>query len=95
VTFEEQFRGMALTPVTVDELEYTRKTMLTLIHEGLTKRQRNFLLSFKQGEPDWGLLSVQDVEHLPAVQWKLQNIRSMTPTKRVQAVERLRHVLFG
>jgi len=95
VTFEEQFRGMALTPVTVEELEHTRKTMITLLHERITERQRNFLMSFKRGEPNWGLLSLSEVEHLPAVQWKLRNIHSMTPTKREQAVERLRHVLFS
>ena len=95
VTFEEQFRGMALTPVTVKELEDTRKTMIALIHERLTERQRLFLLSFKRGEPDWGLLDLNGVAELPAVQWKLLNIQRMTPAKREQAVERLRHVLFG
>ncbi len=94
-TFEEQFRGMALIPVTVAELEKTRDTMITLIHERLTERQREFLLSFKRGEPTWNLLNVKGVEHLPAVKWKMLNIQQMTPAKRDRAVERLRRVLFG
>jgi len=94
-TFEEQFRGMALVPVTVEELEHTRQSMITRIREGLSEQHRNFLISFKHGEPHWGLLNVQGVEQLPAVQWKLKNIRSMTPAKRKQAIDRLRHVLFG
>ena len=93
--FEEQFRGMALTPVTVNELEQTRETMISLIRNKLTERQRQFLLSFKRGEPDWGLLNLTGVADLPAVQWKLQNVRHMTPAKREQALERLRRVLYG
>lgn len=94
-TFEDQFRGMTLVPVTVQELEQTRTTMISLIQSRLTERQRQFLLSFKRGEPDWELLGLTGVADLPAVQWKLMNVRRMSPAKREQAVERLRLVLFG
>ena len=94
-TFEEQFRGMALMPVTVQELEEARETMIALIRTRLTDRQRRFLLSFKGGEPDWSLLNLDGVSELPAVQWKLRNIQRMAPAKREQALERLRHVLYG
>lgn len=93
--FEEQFLGMALRPVTVQELEHTRETMIALIGAALTERQRQFLLSFKHGEPDWNLLNLDRIDALPAVQWKLENIRRMTPGKREQAVARLRGVLYG
>lgn len=93
--FEEQFRGMALTPVTANELEETRETLIALIRAQLTERQRRFLLSFKRGEPDWALLSLAGVAELPAVKWKLQNIRLMKPEKHAQALERLRRVLYG
>ena len=94
-TFEDQFRGMTLVPVTVQELEQTRTTMISLIQSRLTEQQRQFLLSFKRGEPNWELLSVTGVADLPAVQWKLMNVRRMSPAKREQAVERLRRVLYG
>ena len=93
--FEEQFRGMALTPVTVNELEQTRETMISLIRTKLTEPQRQFLLSFKRSEPDWRLLNLTGIADLPAVRWKLQNVRRMTPAKREQALERLRYVLYG
>jgi hypothetical protein len=38
---------------------------------------------------------LQGVEKLPAVQWKLLNIRRMAIVKREQALENLRQVLFG
>lgn len=93
--FEEQFRGMVLTAVTVHDLEQTRDTMMALIRSKLTERQRQFLLSFKRGEPDWELVSLTGVAELPAVKWKLQNIRLMKPEKHAQALERLRRVLYG
>lgn len=94
-TFENEFLGMTLIPVTLAELEQTRETMIALIQERLTDSQRHFLLSFKQGEPDWALLNLPGIEDLPAVQWKLLNIRRMAPAKREQALERLREVLLG
>lgn len=93
--FEEQFRGMALKPVTVNELEETREIMISLIRTKLTERQRQFLLSFKRGEPDWALVNLAGVAELPAVKWKLQNVRLMKPEKHAQALERLRRVLYG
>jgi hypothetical protein len=69
--------------------------MISLIQTKLTEPQRQFLLSFKRGEPDWGLLNLTGVADLPAVQWKLQNVWRMAPTKREQALEHLRHVLYG
>lgn len=93
-TFEDQFRGMTLVPVTVQELEQTRTTMISLIQSRLTEQQRQFLLSFKRGEPNWELLNVTGVADLPAVQWKLMNVRRMASAKREQAVERLRRVLY-
>jgi predicted nucleotidyltransferase component of viral defense system len=94
-TFEAEFIGMTLIPVALAELEQTRESMIGLVRERLTDQQKQFLLSFKQGEPDWTLLNLQGVEKLPAVQWKLLNIRRMAIVKREQALENLRQVLFG
>ena len=93
--FEEQFRGMALRPVTLEDLTQARETMIALVQTNLTERHRQFLLTFKRGEPAWDLLGVPGAADLPAVQWNLVNVRRMTSAKREQAVERLRRVLYG
>jgi predicted nucleotidyltransferase component of viral defense system len=95
ITFENEFIGMTLIPVTLTELEQTREKMIALINQQLTDKQRYFLLSFKQGEPDWALLNLPGIENLPAVQWKLLNIRRMAPAKRKQSFEILRQILLG
>lgn len=86
---------MTLQQVTLQELEETRKKLVQLINDRLTDKHKEFLIQFKEGEPDWSLLSITEVENLPAVQWKLLNIRRMTTKKHRASVERLRMVLYG
>lgn len=47
----------------------------------LSERNRAFLISLKQGEPDWGLAPASGIENLPGVQWKLQNIHKLREIK--------------
>jgi hypothetical protein len=47
----------------------------------------------KQGEPQWGLLGLPGIERLPALQWKLENIRKMDKAKWADMLDRLKHVL--
>ncbi|HEY5645826.1 MAG TPA: nucleotidyl transferase AbiEii/AbiGii toxin family protein, partial [Pseudomonadales bacterium] len=59
----------------------------------LTESERRFLLSVKQGEPDWSLLPFEGLDRWPAIQWKLHNIRQMGPRSYMKALDRLRGVL--
>jgi hypothetical protein len=59
----------------------------------LTEQDKQFLMSIKQGEPDWALHPVDGIERLPAVQWKLKNIQAMRADKHRAAMERLEKVL--
>ena len=94
--FEAQFEGMARIPVTVAELEATREAMIRQIGDALTAAEKNFLLSVKLGEPDWGLLPIPHLAALPALQWKLRNIRTLAaddPQRHARLAARLREVL--
>jgi hypothetical protein len=92
-TYANHFVGMALKPVTLQELEETRVTMVRLIHQKLTQEHKRFLLALKQGEPDWNLLPFENIHDLPAVKWKLRNLAAMSPRKREQSTKRLVQVL--
>lgn len=92
-SFEREFRGMTTDDVSVNELKEVREMMLIALRGGLTKDERSFLLSLKGGEPQWELLRIANVEQLPAVQWKLANIRKMPAAKRKMELERLQRVL--
>jgi len=56
----------------------------------MTQEGRQFIASVYEGKPQWDMLGVPGIENLPAVQWKLQNIRRMTPTKHREALRKLR-----
>lgn len=71
---EGQFAGMSNLEFSYDDFEGARRQLVRRIHADLTDRDRDFLLSVKRAEPDWG---IHDFERFPAVQWKLQNLRRL------------------
>lgn len=91
--FEKEFKGMTLKPVDLKDLLETRDELLRLIHKGLKDKEKKFLLSLKDGEPDWALLDLPNIERLPGLRWKLENIRQMRAKKRQEQSARLRKAL--
>jgi hypothetical protein len=43
----------------------------------LTEADRQFLISFHEGEPDWTILGSQNAAQLPAPAWKLENLKRL------------------
>lgn len=91
--FTDHFTGMAEHPVELDELEATRTQLFEWVATTLTENERRFLLLIKQGEPDWSLLPFEGLDRWPPIQWKLYNIRRMSPQAHKAALNRLRDVL--
>lgn len=91
--FDQQFQGMSLQTVTVEQLEKTRNAMIEAIRHQITDDHKDFLLSFKTGEPDWRLLKHDHAQELPAVRWKLQNVRRLGSAQREAALKTLENVL--
>lgn len=92
-TYAGEFANMAETDVPFEELVAVRERLVELIHQGLTDSEKVFLLSFKNREPDWGLLNLGDVSDLPAIKWKQINLAKMPDDKHKLALERLKEVL--
>lgn len=91
--YESDFRDMTEEPVSLEELLKTRDRFITKLKKELTKDEKNFLISLKRGEPDWSLLEVSNIEKLPALQWKLMNIKKMKAEKRAEQLEKLKKKL--
>lgn len=66
-----QFEGMSSEPFTYEDFETTRTELIETIHQNLTERDKEFLLSFNKATPKW---DIYNFEKFPAVQWKLQNL---------------------
>ncbi len=91
--FEREFQGMVVEPVTAEELRIAGERLVSRLRQEMTQEERRFIVSVKEGNPEWDLLEVPGIENLPAVQWKLQNIRRMAPAKHREAVRKLRNYL--
>jgi len=91
--FATQFVGMTEEPVDLADLVEVQRQLPEDLVSRLDEDERAFLLSMKRGEPDWTRLGFDHLEQLPALQWKLQNIRKMEPTKQREMLERLKRIL--
>ena len=88
-TFEEQFVGMTTEPIELELLSDTRGELIKILHQKLTAEHKAFLLRFKKGDPDWGLLPFENIYQLPSVKWKMLNLEKMDKAKRLEAFEKL------
>lgn len=92
--FNKEFEGMNSQGVTIDELNQARRQLIKLIKEDLTIDERNFILSVKNLTPEWDLLGLKAVDKLPAVRWKLLNLKKMDKKKHQLQYQRLKQKLF-
>ncbi|HDQ00029.1 MAG TPA: nucleotidyl transferase AbiEii/AbiGii toxin family protein [bacterium] len=91
--YEKEFRGMSIQNVGLNDLVKTQRELIRGLNSWLTDRERQFMLSVKKTEPDWNLSGIKGIEKLPAVQWKLLNLRKMSKAKHRAAIEKLQHYL--
>lgn len=91
--YRQEFVGMARADIPLQQLEGARHELLTRLGQLMTDEDVRFLLSFKQGAPDWALLPLAGVDRLPAVRWKLANIQKMGADKHRQSLVLLEQAL--
>ena len=92
--YKHEFLGMTRHSIAIEELQQTRQSLIFSIHELLSETDKRFLLSVKNGTPNWDLSTYPEAAKLPAVQWKLHNISRMTTKKRIESYEKLEEVLM-
>lgn len=91
--YNNEFLGMSRIDLTLEELYQAGKDLLTAIRRSLTDKDRQFLLSFKSGNPDWNTFFKPEVQNLPAIIWKQRNLEKLPAAKRIQALKKLDEVL--
>lgn len=85
--FEHNFQGMTAMPVPLDALLAARERLVREIQQGLDDDERRFLLSLVAGAPEWALLGIDQLEHLPGVRWKLHNLTQLQKTNTKKFAE--------
>lgn len=93
---ENQFEGMTDIPFTYADYISAREKLHKMVNESLDDTDREFLLSFESGTPDWSKCSAGNLSKYPSVQWKLLNIEKLkksNPRKYEDGVVKLRDYL--
>jgi hypothetical protein len=85
--YELSFQGMTAEPVPLDALLAARERMVRELQRGLDDNERRFLLSLVAGAPDWSLLNIAHLEHLPGIRWKLHNLAQLQKTNAKKFAE--------
>lgn len=88
-TYLTSFEGMANIDVNLPDLMKTRSDLITTINSFLDVQDKEFLVRFKEGTPDWNYFSVPHIKSLPAVKWKIMNLKQLEKNKRRQMVSAL------
>jgi predicted nucleic acid-binding OB-fold protein len=91
--FENEFAGMTVKEVEYEDLVVARETLIETVNKQLTDDEKTFLITLKEGKPEWGALGIEGIDRLPAVQWKLLNIRKIGAKKRAESLEKLKRIL--
>jgi predicted nucleotidyltransferase component of viral defense system len=84
--FLQSFDGMTEQPVTADALAAAREALIADIAGRMPDAHKTFLLGFKRGTPDWGLLNLTGAADLPAVRWKQLNLNKLPSAERERLV---------
>ena len=69
-----QFAGMSAEAFTYTMFENERKRLIAAIHKNMTSQQKQMIISFAEGQPDW---LYEDWSKYPGIAWKLQNINKL------------------
>lgn len=93
IIYAQEFVGMTDLDIPYELLLEARHRLITTIHAALTNTEREFLLSVKRGDPDWALMDLPQLSELPAINWKVLNVRQMNPVQHQLAIDRLREAL--
>lgn len=75
--FAREFAGMTVEPVDLDDLISTRKRLIDDIQVHLNRPAANFLRTLQAGEPDFTLIRLPQAADLPAIKWKILNLKKL------------------
>lgn len=75
--YMRNFVGMTVEDVPLQVLLDARDELVRIVHSRLTQDQKDFLVSLTRAEPRWDLLDIPHLKDMPAIRWKLQNLKQL------------------
>ena len=80
LAYEGSFAGMTAGPIALEPLLETRARLFRELPADLDANERQFLRTLVRADPDWSLLDIAHLQELPAIRWRLQNLREFSRT---------------
>lgn len=74
---DNQFDGMTDIPFTYEEFEETRAKLISDVNNLMTEADKQFLISFERGNPEWDGYEFEYFKDYPSVKWKLVNLAKL------------------
>lgn len=90
--FAQEFDGMTIEHVPLETLLAARERLIEDIRARIDGPAAEFLLSLHEAQPDFSLIGLPEAADLPAVRWKLINLRKLiaaNPGKHADLRDRL------
>lgn len=90
---DNQFEGMTDEPFNYEDYLNARLNLIEVVNHGLTDEDKDFIISFEEGNPDWSKCCAGDLSEYPSVKWKIQNIvklKSRNPYKHKEGMDKLK-----
>ena len=75
--FELEFTGMSDEDFSVDDCNCVFDKLLKEIKGSLDNEDKQFLIDFFSLNPHWNKSFIPNIEKLPAIQWKIQNLEKL------------------
>lgn len=75
--YDSEFQGMTREEISLQELVVTRKRLRADLPAALTEPHKRFLLGLAAGEPEWKLMNCPHLAEMPAIRWKLENLKRL------------------
>jgi predicted nucleotidyltransferase component of viral defense system len=91
--YQSEFVNMADHEVSLSQLLNTRDKLIKTVNSKLTTNEKEFLLSIKEGAPKYDLMPFNNLDKLPALNWKLRNVKLMNHKKHADMLAKLGQVL--
>lgn len=91
--FRSEFQGMAFRECNPQQLQHAAKDALQRLLSAFTNDEKLFLCSMYTSTQNWNALPFDHIQDLPAVRWKLLNIKKMDQRKRETALRKLKRTL--
>ncbi len=91
--YESEFAGLTVEETAYEDLIAAREALIETLKKDLTGDEKTFLVSLKAGQPNWSVMGIEGIEKLPAIRWKLMNIRKISVKKRAELLDKLKRTL--